>query len=68
MSEMGRSRKLDGARQRVQVYFDERILKKVDEIVFKAKDKNRDYSRSDFVNEAIQFYLDAKEGKKNGKK
>lgn len=57
---MGRPKKLKDNRTRYTMYLDDEIRKAIDEYVFKEKQKNPDYSRSDFLNEAAAFYLNQK--------
>ena len=61
MSEMGRPKKLKDGRSAVTVYLDTGIRRAVDERVFREKLENPSYSRSDFLNEAVEFYLAALE-------
>ena len=67
---MGRQRKLKEKRIRIGSYFDESTVEAMDEYVFKQKKERREYSRSDFVNEAVVNELKrlTKGGKRNGDK
>lgn len=70
MSAYGRPKKLKDERTRYTMYLGESIRRKIDEYVFRVKQSNPDYSRSDFLNEAAEFYLAAIEKGEvgNGKK
>lgn len=59
MSAMGRPKKLKDDRTRYTMYLDGGIRQAIDEYVFRVKQSNPDYSRSDFLNEAAEFYLEA---------
>lgn len=54
---MGRPKKLKDNRTRYTMYLDDEIRKAIDEYVFREKQTNPDYSRSDFLNEAAAYYL-----------
>lgn len=70
MSAYGRPKKLKDERTRYTMYLGESIRRKIDEYVFRVKQSNPDYSRSDFLNEAAEYYLAAiKKGEvRHGKK
>jgi hypothetical protein len=55
--QMGRPKKLKDRRATVTFYITGSLLDTVDEYVDGRKAENRDYSRSDFANEAFQRYL-----------
>ena len=57
MARMGRPKKKFN-RRHVTIFLDEAILAVVDDYVAEVKKKNREYTRSDFINEAAQKYLD----------
>ena len=57
MAKMGRPRKLTDRRVSVMVYFSGDTLEVLDDYIYKRKAENKDYSRSDFVNEAVSKYL-----------
>lgn len=61
MSAMGRPRKLKDGRTSYTMYLDNRIRAAIDEYVFQVKQETPGYSRSDFLNEAAEFYLAALE-------
>ena len=62
MGVMGRPKKLADKRTRYSMYLDEEIRKAIDEYVFREKQKNPDYSRSDFLNEAAAYFLKKEKG------
>ena len=65
---MGRPKKIKDERTRYTMYLGETTRKAIDDYVYRQKQENPDYSRSDFLNEAAEFYLSALRGKKdNGK-
>lgn len=59
MSVTGRPKKLKDERTRYTMYLGESVRRAIDEYVFRVKQSNPDYSRSDFLNEAAEFYLAA---------
>ena len=61
---MGRPKKISDERTRYTMYLGEKTRKAIDEYVFQRKQENPDYSRSDFLNEAAEFYLAALRGGK----
>lgn len=60
---MGRPKKLKDNRTRYTMYLDDEVRRAIDEYVYKEKQTNPDYSRSDFLNEAAVAYLKKKEDK-----
>ena len=62
MGVMGRPKKLADKRTGYSMYLDEEIRKAIDEYVFREKQKNPDYSRSDFLNEAAAYFLKKEKG------
>lgn len=66
MARMGRPKKKFN-RRHVTVFVDESILAMIDDHVAKIKKTNREYTRSDFINEAAQRALaQLYERKENG--
>ncbi len=61
MGAMGRPKKLKDGRSPYTMYLGENIRKAIDDYVFQEKKNNPSYSRSDFLNEAAEFYLKALE-------
>lgn len=61
MGAMGRPKKLKDERTRYTMYLGDNIRRSIDAYVFRVKQDNPDYSRSDFLNEAAAFYLAALE-------
>ena len=59
MGAMGRPKKLKDERTRYTMYLNDSIRRAIDEYVFRVKLSNPDYSRSDFLNDAAEFYLAA---------
>ena len=59
---MGRPKKLKETRSKYTIYLDDETRKAIDEFEFREKQKNPDYSRSDFLSEAAAFYLEAQKG------
>jgi len=64
MNKMGRPKKVSDERTSCTIYLGEQTRRAVDEYVFFQKQENPDYSRSDFLNEAAEFYLAALKGEK----
>ena len=66
---MGRPKKISDERTRYTMYLGDKVKKAIDEYVYLKKQDNPDYSRSDFLNEAAEFYLAAinKSSKRGGK-
>lgn len=60
MARMGRPKKKFN-RRHITVFVDEGILTKIDEYVAEVKKKNREYTRSDYINEAARAALERKE-------
>lgn len=60
MAKMGRPKKKFN-RRHITIFIDEGILEKIDEIVAEVKKKNREYTRSDYFNEAARAALERKE-------
>lgn len=60
---MGRPKKLKDNRTRYTMYLDDEIRKAIDEYVYREKQTNPDYSRSDFLNEAAAAYLKKKKAR-----
>ena len=59
MGARGRPKKLKDERTRYTMYLNDSIRRAIDEYVFRVKRSNPDYSRSDFLNDAAEFYLAA---------
>ena len=59
MGPMGRQKKLNDDRTRYTMYLNDSTRRAIDEYVYRVKLENPDYSRSDFLNEAAEFYLAA---------
>ena len=57
MCAMGRPKKLKDGRSPYTMYLGDGIRKAIDDYVYEVKRVNPDYSRSDFMNEAAEFYL-----------
>ncbi len=57
MCAMGRPKKLKDGRSPYTMYLGDGIRKAIDDYVYEVKRVNPDYSRSDFLNEAAEFYL-----------
>ena len=64
---MGRPKKNSDERTSYTIYLGEKVRKDIDEYVFFKKQDNPDYSRSDFLNEAAEFYLTALKKKQDKK-
>lgn len=62
MAKMGRPSKLKDNRKPYTIYLDDEMKDAIDSFVFKEKQTNPGYSRSDFLNEAAAAYLKRKRG------
>jgi hypothetical protein len=59
---MGRPKKLTDNRTKITTYLDNSTIEAMDDYVHTQKKVSRDYSRADFVNDAIQTYLKSRGG------
>lgn len=64
MARTGRPKKKFN-RRHITIFIDENILSRVDDCVSDIKKMNREYTRSDFINEAALAYLEHRGRKEN---
>lgn len=65
---MGRPKKLTEERKTFTIYLGDSNRKAMDEYVYQRQRETKGYSRSDFLNEAVEYYLKAIKRKEKSQK